>query len=289
MLPEPPVVGLVARQTRAVDAALLARADADALTILHIAYGVGLGVLEGDHGNRQVALGKVGQLLVFGDDIAEKIVSDDQFVALLLEGDAEYILALQLFRLIGGVDLDDVVIALALGFEDFEGFRLIAGGDHAVGHLGLDELCGRDVAHVGQGDPVAKAGHAVRAAGARVGAGQRRELRVGGDEVDAPEHVRKRQAHGRAGGADVLEAGGGGQARGAFQLTHQLPAVEGVQKVDIARPAAEHLDGQLAVLHEDARGLLVGIAAIFQFQLVHLISSSPPCLLMMTSFPSTHT
>ena len=272
-----------------MDAALLARADADALAVLDVAYGVGLRVLEGDHGNRQVALGKAGQVLVFGDDVAEEIVADNQLVSLLLEGDAEHVLALQLFRLVGGVDLDDVVIALALGLEDFEGLGLIAGGDHAVGHLGLDELRGGDVAHVGQGDPVAEAGHAVRAAGARIGAGQRRKLRVGVDEVDAPQHARQRQAHGRAGGADVLEAGGGGQARGAPELTHQLPAVEGVQEVDIARPAAEHPNGQLAVFHEDARGLLVGVAAVFQFQLVHLVSSSPPCLLMMTSFPSTHT
>ena len=65
-------------------------------------------------------------------------------------------------------------------------------------------------------------------------------------EVDLPLHVGEGQAHGGAGGGDVLEGGGGGQAGGLLQLLHQLPGVEGVQEVDVPRLAVEHLDGQLA-------------------------------------------
>ena len=52
MLAQAPVVRLAARQTGAVDAALLARADADCLTVLDIADRVGLRVLQGDQARR---------------------------------------------------------------------------------------------------------------------------------------------------------------------------------------------------------------------------------------------
>ena len=54
MLPQPPVVRLVACQTGAVDAALLAGAHADGLTVLDVADGVGLGVFQGDEADDQV-------------------------------------------------------------------------------------------------------------------------------------------------------------------------------------------------------------------------------------------
>ena len=43
-LPQEPVIRLAARQTRAVNAGLLPRADPDCLSALHIAYGIGLGI-----------------------------------------------------------------------------------------------------------------------------------------------------------------------------------------------------------------------------------------------------
>ena len=52
MLAQIPDVRLVARQARAVDAALLAGAHADGLSVLDIADGVGLGVFQGDQGTQ---------------------------------------------------------------------------------------------------------------------------------------------------------------------------------------------------------------------------------------------
>ena len=40
-------------------------------------------------------------------------------------------------------------------------------------------------------------------------------------------------------------------------------------KIDIPRTAVEHLQGQIALLHEDAGGLLVGVTSVFQFQFCH--------------------
>jgi len=88
-----------------------------------------------------------------------------------------------------------------------------------------------------------------------------------------PLHIAQGQAQGGPGGGDVLEGGGGGQAGGLFQGLYQLPGVQGVHEVDVPRLAVEYLQGQLAPLHKDAGGLLVGVAAVFQFQFSHGRSS----------------
>ena len=70
-----------------------------------------------------------------------------------------------------------------------------------------------DVADVGEGDPVAEGGHAVGAAGAGIGAGQRGKLDVRGNVVHLPFHLGQGQAQGRARRGDVLERGRRRQAR----------------------------------------------------------------------------
>ena len=77
-----------------MDAALLARAHADGLAVLHIADGVGLGVLQGDEGEEHIVLGLLGQVFVLGDDVLEHLLADIQAVVSLFEGDAEDIAAL---------------------------------------------------------------------------------------------------------------------------------------------------------------------------------------------------
>ena len=55
-----PVVGFLACQAGAVDAALLACAHTDGLAVLHIADGVGLGVFQHDQTHDQIALLGIG-------------------------------------------------------------------------------------------------------------------------------------------------------------------------------------------------------------------------------------
>ena len=166
---------------------------------------------------------------------------------------------------IGGVDLHNVVTALALGFQHLERVVVIAGGDDPIRHLMLNQLgCGK-VAGIGEGDPVPERGHPVRPSGTGISAGQRRKLPVAG-EVDLAERFIERQSDRRACRADMLEGGGGRQSGGGLQLPDQLPAVEGVEQVDITRAAISDGNRQLALLHKDARRLLVRVAAVFQFQ-----------------------
>ena len=60
-----------------------------------------------------------------------------------------------------------------------------------------------------------------------------------------------------------------------FQLAHQLPAVQRVQKIDVTRPAAQHRHRQFARFHKDARRLLVGIAAVFQREFASSVPRPP--------------
>lgn len=48
----------------------------------------------------------------------------------------------------------------------------------------------------------------------------------------------------RTSGRDVLERSGGRQVERLTQLAHQLPGVDGVQQVDVARLAVQHLEWQ---------------------------------------------
>ena len=276
MLAQEPGVRLGAGQTGAVDAGLLARAHADGLPVVGIADGVGLGVLEGDQRDDQVDLRLLRQLLVFRDDVLKQRLVDLEVVTALLEGDAEDLLGLLHGRDVALVDGDDVVGALALLLEDLQRLRLIARGDHAVADLAGDQLRGGHVAHVGERDPVAEGAHAVRAAGAGVGAGQRGVIQARDvvHKAGLLQVLRQHAADGGGGRRDVLEGGHGAQAGRLLELLDQLPGVERVQEVDVARTAVEDGDGQVAaVLHVDLGWLLIRVAAVLQFKLFHRLVS----------------
>jgi len=257
-----------------VDAALLARAHADGLAVFHVAHGIGLGVFEGDERHRHIQLRALRQGLVRGDDIAEQRGRDPVIVSPLLKGDAEHVLVLQGGGDVGGVDLHDVVGALFLGFEDFERRRGVARRDDAVRDLVLEIEGGGLVARVGEGRPVAVGAQAVGAPGPDIGAGDGGERRVFVHEVQGLFQLRKRRPHGGARRGDVLEGRGGGQARGLFELPHQLPGIEGVHEIDIAGPPVQNLHGQLApVVDKNAGRFLIGVAAVFEFKPIHAPSS----------------
>ena len=112
MLAQPPVVRLLARQPRTVDARLLSRSDADGLSALNVADGIGLGVFERDHRDGKIDFRLIGQLLLVRHNICKKVVVDDKLVAPLLKRNAVHLLAFQRPRLVTLVDLDDIVSAL---------------------------------------------------------------------------------------------------------------------------------------------------------------------------------
>ena len=230
-------------------------------------------IFQRNHCNREVGLCLCGESLVVGDDIVEEIVVDYKFVATLLEGDAEDLLALQRFGLVIRVNLDDAIIAVLLGFQDVEGCVGVAGGDDAVGNFALDYQCGALVANVGQRNEIAKRRHPVCATCADVCVGERRE---GDVQVVRPINlllnVRQRKSNRSTCGRNVLERRCGGDAGRLFEFAHELPTVESVEEIDVAAPSVENLHGKFALRHIDAGGFLVGVATVFELVFLHFIS-----------------
>ena len=65
------------------------------------------------------------------------------------------------------------------------------------------------------------------------------------------------------------------------KLLDELPGVESVEKVYVSGSAAEYFYGQFAaVCHIDARGLLVGVAAVFELEFFHFYSPFQAFLFM---------
>ena len=78
-----------------MDPGLLSCPDTDGLSILYIADRVGLCIFQRDHGNGQVNLGCIWQILILRHDIIKEILADMQFVSALFKVDAIYLLAFQ--------------------------------------------------------------------------------------------------------------------------------------------------------------------------------------------------
>ena len=213
--------------------------------------------------------GAFRQLLLLGHDIGEQAFVDLIIVVALLKADAEDIALLNRLRRIVRIDLNHVVAALALGLENLDRLGSVVRRDNTVRHLPREIRCSIRVAGIRQRRPVAVGAQAVRAARADVGACDRRQLVVGLHEIDLLFHVGQRLTQRRARGRHMLEGRRGRQAGRLFQRLDQLPRVERVAEIDIPRLAVQDLDRQLALGHENARRLLVGVAAVFQCQFFH--------------------
>ena len=221
------------------------------------------------------------QFLVVGDDVVQQGFADLIVVVALLKADAKNIALLDRLGDVVRVDLDDVVAALALGFQDLERLVRVARGDDAVRHLVREVACGVRVAHVGERRPVAVGAQAIRTARADVGARDRGQLVVSLDEVHLLFDIGQRFAERRARGGHMLKGRRGRHAGRLFERLHQLPRVKCVAEVDIARLTVQNLDRQLALGHKNARRLLVGVAAVFECEFFHA-SLPSPCLLRIS-------
>ena len=223
VLPQQPVVGLLSGKACAVNTALLSGADTDGLPVLYIADRVRLGVLQRDQRHDHIADRRFGELLVLRDQILQQLLINCEVIVPLFKGNAENILALLRGRDIVRVNLNHVVIALFLGFQDAERFLSIAGGNDAVGDLVLEIGGRRGIADIAQRCPVAVGAEPVRTACADIGAGDGRELGVGSDKIDLPVGLAQLDADCGTRGRHVLEARRGGKPGGLFQLLDQLP------------------------------------------------------------------
>ncbi len=249
---------------------LLTCSDTDSLTVLNVANTVGLGVLQGDKGNYQVALFVLGNILIVGNDTVKQTVGNVQLVSSLLERHAVDLLPLDLRRCVAVVDPDNVVSTLSLAFENFQSLRFIAGSDNAVRYLALYHLSGGYVAYVRKSDKVTVGGHSVRASRSCISAGKGGKLAQIVHPVYLFQRVGKRKSHSRTRRGNVLKGSRRAKSRSLFKLLNKLPAVESVQQVDVAGLSVQHLDRQVCtILHKNSGRLLVGVAAVFQLHFVH--------------------
>ena len=97
-----------------MDTGLLSGTDADSLTVLDIAYGIGLGILQSDQCDLHIDQGTLRDLLVHSHDIGQQVTIDVQFVTTLLKSDTIYLLVLDGSGPVGRIDLDDIVSTLFL-------------------------------------------------------------------------------------------------------------------------------------------------------------------------------
>ena len=202
------------------------------------------------------------QILVLGNDVGEQALVNLVVVVTLLKADAENVALLDRLGLVVRVDLDNVVAALALGLEDFEGLSGEVRRDDAVGNLVCEVGSGVCVTGVGQSRPVAVGAQTVRAACTDVSACNRGQFLVGVNKVHLTLNIGQRLAERRTGRRNVLEGRCCRQTGRLFQRTDELPRVECVTEVDITRLAVEYLNRKLALGHKNAGRLLVGVAAV---------------------------
>ena len=254
VLAQPPDVCLVACEACAVDAALLSGADADSLSVLHVAYRVRLCVLQCDERDNEVADSFLGEVLRLCRYVLEQSrVVEAHLVASLLERYAEHLLVLDGSRHVVRVYLYYVICTLALCTENLERLVGEVGGDYAVAHLALDECSCSNVAGVAECHEVAVRAHAVGTACTGIRTCNRRKFHFHVvNEVYLLQRVAKRQTYSGSGRRYVLERCCSGQTCGSLQLLNELPRVERVEEVDVARTTVEYFDGEFAFFHVNA-------------------------------------
>mmetsp|Transcript_12883 Transcript_12883/g.40882 ORF Transcript_12883/g.40882 Transcript_12883/m.40882 type:complete len:313 (+) Transcript_12883:267-1205(+) len=166
---EPPGLELAGGELDAVEARLLAGADADELAVEGEGDRVGLGVLAGDGGEEEVAP-FLGRDVGGGDDAVEVGGDEGAVVAALDEADAEDLPVLERCRarLVVRRDPDADELARLFRGEHPERVLVEARRDDAVRDLLLQDLCRGEVDDVRERDEVAERAQRVCLAGADV-------------------------------------------------------------------------------------------------------------------------
>ena len=150
MLTQPPDVSFVACQACTVDAALLSGTNADGLTVLDVANGVGLGVFQGNQGDDEVALSLWCEGLVLcGDVLKQGRVIQLDFITTLFKGYAEALLTLNGLGFVCRINLDDIIGTLTLVLEYLDGFSCEVGSNDTITYLTLQQKGCRSIAGVG--------------------------------------------------------------------------------------------------------------------------------------------
>ena len=193
----------------------------------------------------------------------QQVSGNFSFVALLLEGNTEYLLVLQQLRLVVFINLNDVVGSFAFALQNGKSLFGITGCDNAVGNLACQHFGSLHVANIGQSNKVAIRAHAVSATSTCISICQRRQLQVV-YIINFFQSIAQRQAYCSTCRAYVLKGCCCRQTGCFLQFFYQLPAVKSIKEIDVAGAAVQYLNRQLAaIVHVNTCAALIRIAAIF--------------------------
>ena len=259
---EPPFVGFVAGEPRAVNSALLACADSDCLPVFDIANAVRLRVFQHDERNHQIAFFFFRKIFVFCNNVFEAGRINFQKIVSLFECDSENLLALQFRRNEIFIDLNHAIRALFFASKNFKRVRIVRWSDDSVGNFFCDELRRGFVARIRKRDEISETRHSVRATRARIRRSKRRKFDIA-SKINFFQSFGKRNADRRARRRNVLETRGRRKSGGFFQFFYKLPAVERVKQIYVAGATVQNRDWQISIFDKNPRRLLVRVASIF--------------------------
>ena len=135
---------------------LLSCTNADSLSVLNKAYGIGLCIFQDDQRNLHISLGFFRKLFILCYNIGDQRIINCQLLAALFKGDSKYLFVLQRFRNIVFIDLDHIVIAFFLLLQNFKSLLCISRCDHTIRNLSLDQHCGIFVADIRKRNKITK-------------------------------------------------------------------------------------------------------------------------------------
>ena len=111
----------------------------------------------------------------------------------------------------------------------------------------LQNFCKRNIDPVADGDKISEGAHSVRTSCANIGTGKGGKLCCFINKIHFAKRLVQRKADGRTCRADVFERCRRRKSRCGAKFSDELPPVECVKKVDIARPAVQNGNRQFAV------------------------------------------
>ena len=228
-----------------MDTTLLTSADADGLSVFHIADAVRLRIFQRNQCDNQVALCLCSECLVLGGDVFKQgRIVEFNLVTSLFEGNAKALLSLNGSRLVVRINLNDVIRTLALVFQYLNRLGSIVRSNHTIAHFALQQQRCRCVASVAQCYEIAIRRHTVSTSCPGVSTSDGRVIQTLYviHEVYLLQRVTQRKSHCGTGRRYMFERGSGRKTCCSLQLLHQLPSIKGIEEVDIARTTVNHFD-----------------------------------------------
>ena len=120
---------------------LLSCTNTDCLSVFYKADRIGLCVFQNDQGNFKVSFSFLSKFFILCNNIGDQLIINSKFLTTLLKSNAKYLFVFQRFRNIILINLDHIIVALFLLFQDLKCFLCVSRRDNSVRNLPLDQHC----------------------------------------------------------------------------------------------------------------------------------------------------